>query len=345
MTTLKKRPAKSGVSFRKSTIVEPNFSLEKPLHSQLSTATLFAEIVALVKLNQPSGQLDEDTLVCDLQLFFESADFDSRNFRLWRDKQEKLIGFSQLFISEQNEEIEGYLYFDVYPTHRGILEASILEWSKQRMGEIAKNPSLPLKLITRSSNNRNERCLFLEEQGFTTERHFLTMACSLNQAFSADNLPTGFRLQQLSGEGNIKAWVEMFNESFIDHWDHHPLTISTAESWLKNPHYKPELNWVAVAPDGTFAAFCVGYINEAENAHTGHKDGWVKLLGTRRGFRKLGLGRAILLACMKQLQAVNIEQIKLGVDAQSLTSATRLYEAVGFKKVNTWLSYVKEIQS
>jgi mycothiol synthase len=345
MTTLKKRPAKSGVNFRKSTFVQPSFTPQLPPVHQLSTTTFFAEIVDLVKLNEPSGQLDEDTLVCDLQLFFEAADFDSRNFRLWRNKQGKLIGFGQLFISEQNQEVEGYLYFDVHPMNQGFLETSILQWSKERMNEVAKNNAISLKLHTHSSKNRSDRCFFLEKQGFTYERSFLTMTCSLNQAFSPSSLPTGFRLQQLSGERDIKAWVEMFNESFIDHWDHHPLTVTTVESWLKNPHYKPEFNWVAVAPEGTFAAFCVGYINQEENARNGANEGWIKLLGTRRGFRKLGLGRAILLNCMKQLQAEKIEQVKLGVDAQSLTSATRLYEAVGFKPVNTWLSYFKDIQS
>lgn len=345
MTTLKKRPANSRVNFLKSTIAEPNFLSQRTLSSQLSTASIFAEIVDLVKLHHPSGQLDEDTLVCDLQLFFESTDFERRNFRLWRDQHGKLIGFGQLFISEQNQEIEGYLYFDIHPNHQELLASSILQWSKERMQSVAKNPLLSLKLMTRSSNQRSERCLFLEQQGFTPERHFLTMACSLKPAISLENLPAGFRLQNLSGEIDIKAWVEMFNESFVDHWDHHPLTVTTVESWLKNPHYKPELNWVAVAPDGTFAAFCVGYINQEENARTGQKEGWIKLLGTRRGFRRLGLGKAILLTCMKQLQAAKIDQVKLGVDAHSLTSATRLYEAVGFNKINTWISYAKEMQS
>lgn len=342
MTTLKKRPAKSGVNFRKSTVLEPPFL---PLRNQLATVTSFAEIVDLVKLNQPNGQLDEDTLVCDLQLFFESPDFDSQNLRLWRDNEGKLVGFGQLFISDQEQEIEGYLYFDVHPTRKGILETSILQWSEQRMCEVRKNPLVGLKLMTRSCGDKHNvrRQDLLEQQGFTIERDFLTMACSLNRALDSANLPTGFTLKNLSGERDIQAWVEMFNESFIDHWDHHPLTISTVQSWLKNPHYKPELNCVAISPEGKFAAFCVGYINQAENARIGAKDGWIKLLGTRRGFRKLGLGRSILLTCMKQLQAANIEQVKLGVDAQSLTSATRLYEAVGFNKVNTWLSYTKEI--
>jgi ribosomal protein S18 acetylase RimI-like enzyme len=343
MTTLKKCPSKSGVNFRKSTFVESHFTPQRRLPEEASTATFFAEIVDLVKLNEPTGQLDEDTLVCDLQHFFEYPNVDKRNLHLWRDNKGKLVGFGQLFISEENEQIEGYLYFDVHPTQQGVLEAEILQWSEERLREVGKRSPL-IKLRTRSRENRSLRQVLLEKQDFTTERRFLTMACSLNQPFSSSKLPTDFTLQQLSSEGDIKAWVEMFNGSFIDHWDHHELSIATVSSWLKNPHYKPELNWVAVAPDGTFAAFCVGYINQEENARTGRKEGWIKLLGTRRGFRKLGLGRSILLTCIKQLQAANIEQVKLGVDAQSLTSATRLYQGVGFEAVNTWLSYIKEVQ-
>lgn len=350
MTTLKTLASKSGLNsrefkFTKQTPVEANSSLLLPPRYRATTEQFFAEIVDLIQLNEPTFQLDEDTLVFDLQRFFDAPNVDkARDLKLWRDSNGKLIGFGQLLIAGQNEELEGYLYFDVHPTQSsGFLGSEILQWSEQRICEIGKELSLPIKLHTRSRDARNLRQILLEKQGFTTERSFLTMACLLNQPFSSSNLPTGFRLQQLSGEQDIQGWVQLFNESFIDHWDHHELTVTTVSSWFKNPHYKPELNLIAVAPDGTFAAFCVGYINQEENSHTCCNQGWVKLLGTRRGFRKLGLGRAILLACMKQLQALGIEQVKLGVDAESLTSATRLYESVGFQTVNTWLSYVKEI--
>lgn len=343
MTTLKKRPSKSGANFRKSTFAESHFTPQGVLREEEPKTTFFAEIVDLVKLNEPTGQLDDDTLVCDLQQFFEYPDVDKRNLHLWRDINGQLVGFGQLFISEENAKIEGYLYFDVHPSQQGVLEAKIIQWSEERLREVGKR-SLSLKLRTHSRENRRFRQVLLEKQGFATERQFLTMACSLNQAFSPTKLPTDFTLQKLSGKEDIKDWVEMFNESFVDHWDHHDLSVEIVSSWFENPHYKPEINWVAVAPGGTFAAFCVGYINQEENTRLGRQEGWIKLLGTRRGFRKLGLGRSILVTCIKQLQVANIEQVKLGVDAQSLTSATRLYGAVGFEKVSTWLSYVKEVQ-
>lgn len=348
MTTLKRRPSISGFHYRSLVSALPTRVYSPQIRDRYTTSTakLFADITDLVKLNEPTGQLDDDILVGELQSFVDSPDVDKRrDLHWWRDSRSNLIGFGQLFISEQNDEIEGYLYFDLHPTRRSdTLGTEILQWSEERLREVGKERDLPLKLRTKSRDDKSDRRLLLEKQGFTTERSFLTMACSLEETLSSCALPPGFTLKQVSWEQDLKAWVELFNESFIDHWNHHDLTVATARYWLNRPHYRPELNLIAVAPNGTLAAFCIGYINQEENAHNRCSEGWIKLLGTRRGFRKLGLGRAILLAQMRQLKAVGIEQVKLGVDAQSLTSATRLYQSVGFYPVNTWLSYVKEIQ-
>lgn len=329
------------------------YSLAVEKHSAKS-AKLFADIANLVKFNNPTGQLNEDTLVSDLQRFFEEPDVDREcDLRIWKEPNGNLIGFGQLFISEQNDEIEGCLYFDIHPTWRGTtLQTEILQWSEQRMGEVQKERGVPVQLHTRCCEDRFEHLVRLEKQGFIHDRSFLTVARSFNQPLPSFSLPTGFTIRPLSTHKHnfqvprheLNAWVELFNESFIDHWGNYHFTAQTASYFLNNPSYKPELNLVAVAPDGTFAAFCVGSINWAENACSGCNEGWIEFLGTGRGFRKLGLGRSLLLAVMKQLQTAGIEQVKLGVDAQSLTGAMRLYQSVGFQPIKTWRSYVKEIQ-
>jgi mycothiol synthase len=341
MSTLKTRPSISGVNHHALAFAE----------RKASTAKLFTDITDLVKLNDATGQIDEDSLACELQGLFDSLNADkTRDLRLWKDTGGKALGFGQL-TCDRNEEIDGYLFFDVHPTRQGdTLETEILQWSEERMREVGQDHTRPVRIQTPVRSDKIARRMLLEKQGFTNERCFLTMACSLERSFSSFSLPEGFTLRSLFDDGrysqipgnNLKAWVELFNESFVDHWNHHNLTVAAARYWLSNPHYKRELNLVAVAPDGTLAAFCVGYLNLEENACTGRNEGWIKLLGTGRSFRRLGLGRAILLAAIRQFKALGIEQIKLGVDAQSLTSATQLYQSVGFHPVSTWLTYVKE---
>ncbi|HEY9673004.1 MAG TPA: GNAT family N-acetyltransferase [Waterburya sp.] len=324
---------------------------------QAATATkLFVDIADLVKLNDASGQLDDDMLVSELQQFFNAPNVDrERNLRLWHNSRGELIAFGQLVLmSQQKQEIEAYLYFDIHPGWQGkALETEILQWGEERLGEVGRVQNLSLKLLTFCRNDRLDRLIRLEKQGFTHARSFLTMSCSLNQPISSPALPSGFTLRQFSSDGqcfqfplgDVKDWVQLFNESFIDHWQHQDLTVETARHWLfNNPHCKPELNLVAVAPDGIFAAFCVGYINWDENALNRCNEGWIKVLGTRRGFRRMGLGRAMLLAQMQQFKAAGVEVVKLGVDAENLTSATRLYQSVGFQPIKTWLSYAKKIQ-
>lgn len=72
-------------------------------------------------------------------------------------------------------------------------------------------------------------------------------------------------------------------------------------------------------------------------------DGWIVRLGTRRGFRRMGLGRAMLLAGMHRLKAVGMDTAKLGVDAENPLGAGRLYESVGFRKIYTQISYIKDV--
>ena len=103
------------------------------------------------------------------------------------------------------------------------------------------------------------------------------------------------------------------------------------------------MDLVAVAADGTFAAFCYCYISPEDNERFGCQEGWVSALGTRRGFRKQGLGRAMLLAGMEQLKAAGMEKAVLEVDAENPSGAMGFYESVGFCKFRTDVVYVKQL--
>jgi len=137
--------------------------------------------------------------------------------------------------------------------------------------------------------------------------------------------------------------VEMFNQSFIDHWNHHDLTVESYRHWRSDPDYRPELDLIAVATDGTFAAFCYCHINPEDNKRKGRNEGWIGVLGTKRGFRKRGLGRAMLLAGMQRLKAAGVDTARLGVDSENPNGAGQLYESVGFRKLYTRIMYVKDV--
>ncbi|MGD1703812.1 GNAT family N-acetyltransferase [Dapis sp. BLCC M229] len=273
-----------------------------------------------------------------------------RDIRLWEDGDSKLIGFGKLSIKES---VDGYLSLRVHPTFRGEgIEEEIINWGEKQMREVAtKGGASVVKLRSASRADKTERIALLESCGFTPQRYFFEMERSLTEPIPKPELPIGFTLHshcspQFSGKVGqrrfLEAWVEAYNQTFIDHWNYHEVTVEQVEYIVSNPNYRPDLTSVVIAPNGKFAAFCYCCTFPEENEHKGTKEGWVDTLGTPRGFRKCGLGKAMLLSGMQRLQAVGMDKALLGVDAENPSGANRLYESVGFRKVHTNIVYSKE---
>jgi mycothiol synthase len=302
-------------------------------------------IVELLNACEVVDRLEKWTSRSELQLEFNDPSVDkAKDILLWEDAGGKLIGLSQIWVPPKGEENDGSLWFKVRPEVRGSnIEEKMIVWGEQRMRAVATERGVSVKLRSWVRDKQGDRRALLENCGYTSDRYFIIMGRSLSEPIPESKLPEGFSLRHSQGEPDAQAWVEMRNQSFIDHWNYHPSTVEEHVHWLSDPNYQPELDLIAVAPDGTFAGFCVCYILLEENERNERKDGWIGSLGTRRGFRRRGLGRAMLLAGMQRLKAVGMETAKLGVDAQNPNEASKLYESVGFSKLYTNVVYVKNL--
>jgi mycothiol synthase len=302
-------------------------------------------IADLINTCEAVDRLDQGTSISQLQQEFNKPSLDkARDIRLWEDANGKLIGFAQLWISEPAEVTDGWLSFLVHPDARGgDVEAAAIAWGEGRMREIEKQRGTRVKLRSSTRADECDRISVLANCGFKADRYFCRMARSLSEPIPEPQFPEGFWLRQFPGEQDAEAWVEMFNQSFIDHWNHHDLTVEKFKYDLAKPSYRKDLDLIAVAADGTFAAFCYCEINVEECDRTGRNEGWIAVLGTRRGFRKLGLGRAMLLAGLQRLKAAGVETAILGVDAANPSGALRLYESAGFHNIRDSISYVKDV--
>ena len=302
-------------------------------------------IADLINTCESVDRLDEGTSISQLQQGFNAPSFDkARDIRLWFDSNGKLIGFAQLWISEPGEVIDGSLWFRVHPEARGgDVEAAAIAWGEVRMREVSAVGGSRVKLRSSTRADECDRISVLTSCGFKADRYFFRMARDLSEPIPEPQFPEGFLLRQFPGEQHSEAWVEMFNQSFIDHWNHHDLTVDRFKYNLAKPDYRNDLNLIAVAGDGTFVAFCYCNISQEENDRTGRNEGWISVLGTRRGFRKIGLGRAMLLAGLHRLKAAGVATAILGVDAENSSGALQLYESVGFHNIRNSISYVKDV--
>jgi ribosomal protein S18 acetylase RimI-like enzyme len=108
-----------------------------------------------------------------------------------------------------------------------------------------------------------------------------------------------------------------------------------------NPHHRQETfnsdeygHLVAVTDTGQFVAYCEYAFCRAEWAQSGRRRGWIEYLGVRPENRRQGLGRAALLAGLRQLQAAGAETALLGTNTAN-KSAVNLYETTGFTRLAT----------
>ncbi len=278
----------------------------------------------------------------DLRLEFEHPKLDqARDLRLWHDESGRLVGFGQLWIDKDKPGlVDAYIYFRIHPEDQNHdLADQISGWGRERMGQVARESDAKLKLI---GSNRDHYAFgreVLEKQGYKPVRYFFRMARPLDVPIAEPQFPPGFELSYVKNAEQVPAWVEVFNQSFIDHWNHHPETVEDRLHSIKGNSYLAERDLVAVAPDGRFAAFCFCLIDPGEISRSGRNAGWIELLGTGRNYRQMGLGKAMLLAGLHRLKADGVDTAMLGVDADNPTGALGLYEAVGFQRLYSSTSY------
>jgi ribosomal protein S18 acetylase RimI-like enzyme len=132
-----------------------------------------------------------------------------------------------------------------------------------------------------------------------------------------------------------QATYEAQEESFEDHWDHHPQSIETwREFSVKQVNFDPSL-WFLAWDGDEVAGLSLNF--PERSGDPGY--GWVGVLGVRRPWRRSGLGEALLRHSFRALHGRGRRRVRLSVDAESPTGATRLYERAGMRVIrrsNVW---------
>jgi mycothiol synthase len=171
--------------------------------------------------------------------------------------------------------------------------------------------------------------------GYGQVRRFYEMAIELDAPPAVPTLPEEFTLEDFRME-DARPFYETLDAAFQDSWEHY--TIGFERWWEEKQRandFDPTL-WFLVR-DGDAVAAVIR--NEPER----NGGGYVASLGVARPWRGKGLGRALLLRTFAEFYARGVPRVTLGVDAQSPTGATKLYESVGMLTENAAVVYEKAL--
>ena len=196
-------------------------------------------------------------------------------------------------------------------------------------------PGSTPRIITDAASTNERLAALLVGAGFRLYRHAYRMVVDLEREPGEPHFPDGLEVRNFEA-GEERAVFDAVNEAFEDSWDHVPGNFEEWCHWtVENEQFDPGLWWVAREGD-EIAGFCLCRPHEAEADM-----GWVASLGVRRPWRRRGLARALLLASFHEFKRRGFARVGLGVDADSLTGANRLYESAGMRPIRQHDLYEK----
>ncbi|KOV64812.1 GCN5 family acetyltransferase [Streptomyces sp. NRRL WC-3618] len=134
-------------------------------------------------------------------------------------------------------------------------------------------------------------------------------------------LPDGFRFRT-ADEAGAAAVVQ----AHVDAWAPSPYSTEAYECVRRTPPYRGDLHVLVQAPDGTMAASTIMWLDEM------NRTAEFEPVGTHPDFRRLGLGRAMLLHGMHLARAAGATHMTVAcLGAPGHPKARGLYYGVGFR--------------
>lgn len=281
-----------------------------------------------------------DTEVADFRNDWERPGFDlSQDAWVVVTPEGQIVGYEEAEYSEETRHVEadGYVHPDYENRGIGTHLLSLVEsWAAAQCSDLTLDHPIHIH-ATVSGSNVTAHPLF-ESLGYTIVRQFWRMEIEMKEAPLAPEWPAGivvrpFRLGQ--DERIAKATMD---EAFEDHWGFEP---DSFEEWVQRriarESFDPSLWFLAYDGNEVAGAILCHYRQEY--------GGWVRGLGVRRPWRQKGLGMALLRHALGVFYCRGQHTVGLGVDAQSLTGATRVYERAGMHVARHYDTYEKNIPS
>ncbi|MBK9714471.1 MAG: GNAT family N-acetyltransferase [Kouleothrix sp.] len=249
----------------------------------------------------------------------------------------QIVGYEQVNVRIDGSpmELDGY----VHPAHAGRgIGTHLLRLAEGRathaLAQADRRAPVSLRGAIASANAAARR-LFVAE-GYQLIRHLWRMEIELRAPPEPPAAPAGIAVRELVPGQDERAIYETIEAAFADHWEH---VRPPFEEWLRartqRADFDPSL-WFLAHEGGEVVGAVLGYPR-------GERAGWVKGLGVRSPWRGRGVGMALLRHAFAAMYRRGWQTVGLGVDAESLTGATRLYERAGMRVTEQYEAYSKTL--
>jgi mycothiol synthase len=221
----------------------------------------------------------------------------------------------------------------VHPRHRdGPLRSELLRFIEDQA--LSLTAGEPTSLLTSGTDTDPSFPPAASAAGFRHVRTFWHMERPVDASYRPEPPPAGVDVRAMRGPDDEHRVFEVMDEAFRGHFGHVPMDF---EGWRR-------MHAVSLAdPSLVLLAWSGDGVTGAVTARVPGGQGWVDDLGVRAAFRGRGIGAALLRAAFAALAARGVDHVRLNVDADNETGATRLYASVGMTVRRAFLVYEKRL--
>jgi mycothiol synthase len=288
--------------------------------------------------------IDAEVLRTDLA----SPGFDlAEDMRLVFAPDGRMVGYIEAWTSRKPA-VHPWIWGRVDPDYEGLgIGTWLMHWAEARVLQILPELDPELRFAPRVNTYREAerpRKLF-EKLGYQYIRSSYQMLIEMDTPVPDAQFPEGITLRTYNPGADTVAVYQAQTDSFRDHFGfvEEPLEEGVkrfAHFWEQGSS-DPTLLFLAIdEASGEMAGINLCLPKSFDDPDTG----WVGTLGVRRPWRKRGIALALLRHSFNEFYRRGKRKVGLGVDAQNLTGALRLYESAGMHVHRAFDLYEKELR-
>ncbi|MBC7877963.1 MAG: GNAT family N-acetyltransferase [Anaerolineales bacterium] len=276
-----------------------------------------------------------------------SPGFDpARDIRLVFSPERMMVGYIEVWTTAKPP-VHPWIWGRVHPEFSGLgIGTWLLQWAEQRAHIALDELPADLRFAPRVGIYRtakDSKKLF-EDLGFTQIRSSYEMQIDMETAPPTPIWSKGITLKIADPEKDMQDVYKAVRESFRDHFGHveEPFEEGFARftHFMTGESFDPSLWFLAM--DGDEIA---GISLCRPKSYNDPESGFVNTLGVRRAWRKRGVGLALLQHSFAEFYRRGKRKVGLGVDAENLTGALRLYEKAGMHLHQAFDLFEKTVRS
>jgi len=251
---------------------------------------------------------------------------------LWDDPKQpgQLLGWALLS--------PHWVGFDIYilPELRGSpLAQEMYIWAEAEAMSLAREKGKPNVSVLWVLHDDDVLDGHLRQRGFRLRRGYVHLTRGLDDAITPSGLLDKFEVRGCKGESEVVARARSQYGAFGSKAPFE-CYLDRFTNFMRSPVYDPELDIVAVAPDGQVGAFCIVWIDQFNQV------GLFEPVGTHPDFQRKGLGRAVMQEGLHRLQERGMKNAIVSTFEDN-AAAIKLYGSLGFRIVNHLGTYGKDV--